>query len=83
MSTINNSDVGLKLNTRKMLTLHISLLNQGLVPMKLGEKKMTKILLSSFDSMVAMCERIGRARAASELARNGYYTQAKRLMTDV
>lgn len=51
--------------------------------MKLGENKMTKILLSSFDSMVAMCERIGRARAASELARNGYYTQAQRLMTDV
>lgn len=51
--------------------------------MKLGENKMTKILLSSFDSMVAMCERIGRARAASELARNGYQAEAERLMTDV
>ena len=44
---------------------------------------MTKILLSSFDSMIALCERIGRARAASELARNGYQAEAERLMTDV
>ena len=51
--------------------------------MKLGENKMTKILLSSFDSMIALCERIGRARAASELARNGYQAEAQRLMTDV
>lgn len=50
--------------------------------MKLGENKMTKIIKSSFQSIGSYMERVGRARAASELARLGYYDQAKRLMTN-
>ena len=39
-----------------------------------------KALVAFFVGMIAMGENAGRARAASELARQGYYDQAKELM---
>jgi len=41
-----------------------------------------KILMSVFMGIIAACEQAGRARAASELARQGYYKEAKALMLD-
>lgn len=39
-----------------------------------------KVLLASFVGIIAIGENAGRARAASELARMGYYDEAKILM---
>ena len=39
-----------------------------------------KALVAFFVGMIAIGENAGRARAASELARQGYYDQAKELM---
>ena len=36
-----------------------------------------------FKSTMSLFETIGRARAASYLAQNGYHEEAKRLLTDV
>lgn len=36
-----------------------------------------------FRGIINLFERIGRARAATELARMGYYKQAKFLMTEM
>lgn len=41
-----------------------------------------KILMSVFVGIIAAGEQAGRARAASELARQGYYKEAKALMLD-
>lgn len=40
-------------------------------------------LENAFESFVEFFERIGRARAAAELTRQGYYEEAKRLMLEV
>lgn len=36
-----------------------------------------------FERIISWFERIGTARAASELARQGYYKEAKKLMMDL
>jgi hypothetical protein len=36
----------------------------------------------AFDNFIDFFERIGRARAAAELTRQGYYEEAKRLMLE-
>lgn len=36
-----------------------------------------------FNKTITFFERVGRARAASEMARMGYVDEAKRLMTNV
>jgi hypothetical protein len=41
-----------------------------------------KILMSFFVGIIAAGEQAGRARAASELARQGYYKESKALMLD-
>jgi len=43
-------------------------------------KVIGKGLLAVFIGMIALGESAGRARAASELARMGYYEEAKNLM---
>lgn len=40
-------------------------------------------LSKGFDNFIDFFERIGRARAAAELTRQGYYEEAKRLMLEV
>ena len=45
-------------------------------------KVVGKSLLAVFIGIIAFGESAGRARAASELARMGYYDQAKALMVD-
>ena len=40
------------------------------------------VLASIWAGMIAMGEQAGRSRAASELARMGYYDEAKNLMLD-
>ena len=41
-----------------------------------------KILVGMFIGLIAMGEQAGRARAASELANQGYYKEAKALMLE-
>ena len=41
-----------------------------------------KILATAFVAVIAFGESAGRARAASELARQGYYKEAEALMTE-
>ena len=43
-------------------------------------KAIGKVLLTVFIGIIAFGESAGRARAASELARMGYYNEAKNLM---
>lgn len=40
-------------------------------------------LSKGFDNFIDFFERIGRARAAAELTRQGYFEEAKRLMLEV
>lgn len=40
------------------------------------------IVAKAFSKMINFFERVGRARAAAELSRQGYYEQAKRIMLD-
>lgn len=49
-------------------------------PMPSLYKGVSKALVAFFIGMIAIGESAGRARAASELARMGYYDQAKELM---
>ena len=42
-----------------------------------------KVLATAFVALIAFGESAGRARAASELARQGYYKEAEALMTEM
>ena len=44
--------------------------------------KLRNVLMGIFTAIIAMSETAGRARAAAELHRQGYYAEAKALMLE-